>query len=506
MDVIEIDGASNRGIDEIRALRENARLRPASARYKIFYIDEVHMLTREAFNALLKTLEEPPPHVRFIMATTEEHKIPETVLSRCQVFRFRMLNSGEVVEQLRQIAKARGVEVEDPIYYAVARAGAGSMRDAISLFDQVLSLSDEKVSYEEAQLVLGTVDYGVLMDLAGKLHVGDVPGLLERVGQVATAGKDLLQFLRDLVEHYRALLVARNVKAPGELLPLSQEEIQEIAKQAAEIPESEILAAVETLWEAENRMRFLPDARTVLEVSLVKIAKIGRTVEIEELLHRLAGIEAAVQSGRSLRGPGRQESHTSGSVGPAPEAGRTVSTSGPGEKKAGSSSTQTGETKAEDERTDSGGGVAVACEAAGAAPAEAGNLLSRIQDHWTEIVDAAPPLLGGCLCWARPVGLEEGTLVLGVPPDHDFAIKRLTDEEGPAQTAQLIERVLGVRTRVVCRVIEGLSGTGPSDAGIAKALSFDAERLSQDIPNLANVLRMFNGKIVEVRQNGESQG
>jgi len=207
VDVLEIDAASNRGIDEARELRERVKLRPASARYKVYIIDEVHMLSHDAFNALLKTLEEPPPHVIFILATTEVQKVPLTIVSRCQRFDFRRLGRAEIVQRLAEVAGATGLEVEAGVLELIARVSEGSLRDALSILDQVATLGDGRVTLEATHNVLGTVTQEVLVKLVLYLVAGDAAAALRLLQEVDAAGKDLRLFARELADFLRSLLL-----------------------------------------------------------------------------------------------------------------------------------------------------------------------------------------------------------------------------------------------------------------------------------------------------------
>ena len=216
VDVLEIDAASNRGIDEARELRERVKLRPAAARYKVYIIDEVHMLSHDAFNALLKTLEEPPPHVIFILATTEVQKVPLTIISRCQRFDFRRLGRSEIARRLVEVAAATGLEMEAGVPELIARVSEGSLRDALSILDQVATLGDGRVTLETTHSVLGTVTQEVLAKLVLHLVAGDAAAALRLLQEVEAAGKDIRLFAREFADFLRSLLLWRvEGKAPG---------------------------------------------------------------------------------------------------------------------------------------------------------------------------------------------------------------------------------------------------------------------------------------------------
>ncbi|MDD3295782.1 MAG: DNA polymerase III subunit gamma/tau [Candidatus Omnitrophica bacterium] len=271
LDVIEIDGASNRGIDEIRTLRENVKLSAAHSRYKIYIIDEVHMLTQEAFNALLKTLEEPPAHVKFIFATTHPHKVPPTILSRCQKFQFNLLPVEKVVFKLKKIVEAEKLDIKDSLLHTIAQASGGSIRDAESLLDQVVPVILEKGSLEDVFSFLGIVDEESLNQALDKIIKKDLPSCLEFIEKLSADGKDLGIFLNGLIEHARNLLLAKispkNFKELSELSPQGKDAAMALTKVSST---ADILRFIDLLIEAKDLSRTLNTARIPFELALIK--------------------------------------------------------------------------------------------------------------------------------------------------------------------------------------------------------------------------------------------
>ena len=223
VDVIEIDGASNNSVDDIRDLRERVKYAPSGGRYKVYIIDEVHMLSSSAFNALLKTLEEPPPHVIFVLATTEMKKIPATVLSRCQHMPFRRISSSVIKARLKEISDAEGIRISPPAIGLVAKAAEGSMRDSLTILDQISSFSTE-ITEEDVKNLLGITDFGLLADMSKALISGDRVRILEMVDLMSEQGADIRTFSKELVQFFRDLLVASVMRSPAEVLDLSPEE------------------------------------------------------------------------------------------------------------------------------------------------------------------------------------------------------------------------------------------------------------------------------------------
>ncbi len=286
LDVLEIDGASNRGIDEIRNLRENVKYAPSSGKYKVYIIDEVHMLTPEAFNALLKTLEEPPAHVIFVLATTQPQKIPSTIISRCLRFDFHRIPTKEIAEHLSYIAQQEGIEVEEEALLTIARRAEGSMRDAQSIFDQIISYQGEKISQRDLKEMLGLIDQDILFSLTHAIVEGDASKGLGILEEMEIQGYDLLEFAHSLVGHLRSLLLAK-LSQP---LDLSAEEEQRYGEEAKNLDEGYLLRLIKIAQDAEREAKRSPQPRLDLDLAVVKMAKLDSTVQLEEILNRL-GIE-----------------------------------------------------------------------------------------------------------------------------------------------------------------------------------------------------------------------
>ncbi|MBM3250480.1 MAG: DNA polymerase III subunit gamma/tau [Candidatus Omnitrophica bacterium] len=287
LDVIEIDGASNRGIDEIRVLRENVKFAPASGKYKVYIIDEVHMLTTEAFNALLKTLEEPPEFVKFIFATTQPQKVIPTILSRCHRFDFRRITAMEIARQLERIVNAEKLKVDKDVLFAIARSSDGSMRDAESVLDQLISFSrgKEKVSLKDVVSVLGVVEQEALFEIADKIAQKDAKAVLALFNSVIDNGKDISVFLNNLIEHFRNLMVVKVAGQNNQLVDFPQEICDRLSGQSQVFSLEEIFSAFNTLVGAQEMGKRLDSLRIPLEIGLVKLAhdkKGERVVPVKE--------------------------------------------------------------------------------------------------------------------------------------------------------------------------------------------------------------------------------
>ena len=291
VDVVEIDGASNRGIEHIRELREAVKYAPVGGKYKVYVIDEVHMLTNEAFNALLKTLEEPPPHVIFIFATTEPQKIPATIHSRCQRYGFKRVALHEIIERLRTIATAEGIVISESGLAMIARAAEGSMRDSQSLLDQAVSYSGLAIKDEDLQATLGSVAQATLLQFAAGLLGRDAAGLLRHIDTLLEQGQDMRQFLAGVVEHVRNLLIVKVAPDPVEIIELSVADVEAIKQQAAGTDAERLLMLFDSLSKTLDDMRWSPHQRFTLEVGLIKACTIAELRPLSEILGHMKELE-----------------------------------------------------------------------------------------------------------------------------------------------------------------------------------------------------------------------
>ncbi len=283
LDVIEIDGASNRGIDEIRNLRENIRFSPASARYKIYIIDEVHMLTKEAFNALLKTLEEPPSHAIFIFATTEIHRVPLTILSRCQRFDFKRIAVSKIVKLLKKIAQSENIDINDEALLLIARKAEGSMRDAESILDQMISMGGNKVTVEQIRESLGLIDQEVYFEYTQLLNNLDSSEILKYANKVFSSGHDLIDFLHGLQEHFRNFLLAKALQ-DTKLLDVSDYYKDKYKKESQKFSEKDLIHYLQIVTDAELRVKFSVFPELEIEMLLLKLAHKPPSVKLEEII------------------------------------------------------------------------------------------------------------------------------------------------------------------------------------------------------------------------------
>ena len=295
LDVLELDGASNRGIDEVRQIRDNVRYAPSRSRHKIYIIDEVHMLTKEAFNALLKTLEEPPPHVKFFFATTEAHRIPETILGRCQRFDFKRITIDSIVRRLRQICESESIEATDEVLHGIARAARGAMRDSQSLLDKLISFSDTELTLDSLNEIQGVSSFEEVANVVDLLAAKKPAEVLLTIDRMMEQGMDLGEFLSQLTEHLRSLMLFGVGGADTPLLEVTQEELERLKQQGAHFSVDSVIFMIQMLAECRNQMRASGNSRIPVELALVKIAQMEDLRPISEILKRLAGLEQTIQ-------------------------------------------------------------------------------------------------------------------------------------------------------------------------------------------------------------------
>jgi DNA polymerase-3 subunit gamma/tau len=291
-DVFEIDGASNNGVDDVRDLRDNIRYLPSHSRYRIIIIDEVHMLSTSAFNALLKTLEEPPEHVKFIFATTEPHKLPVTKLSRCQRFDFKRVTIPKIIARLRDISGRESVTISDSSLALIARKGDGSMRDSLTALDQVLAFCGNTVCDEDVGTLLGTVDRRLLMGISAAVFSGDTQAALDCIKRVDLVGYNMRQFCQEVIEHFRNLLVIRSVARPEDILDLAPAELDELRTQSGNLTAQDIQRRLTLLIKAENEMAHATFPRLLMEMATLKAALLSPVISIQDLIEKIKTLEA----------------------------------------------------------------------------------------------------------------------------------------------------------------------------------------------------------------------
>jgi len=293
MDVIEMDAASNRKIEDIRELKDKVIYPPAKAKYKIYIVDEVHMLTNQAFNALLKTLEEPPRHLIFILATTDVQKLPQTIISRCQRFDFRRLTSRDIVSNMRNILDKLNVKIDDSILHLIARNSDGAMRDALSLLDQLISYSSN-LTYQDALKILGIANMDFIFSLVENIKNRKIEDSLLAINDIIQEGKDIIQFIKDLIYHYRNLLIAKTSNNAVEIMDMDEGMAKEYIKQSSDMTLDYILRSIEILNDSEKRMSWSTQPRIILEMAVIKLINLEERMSLED---RVRNLEEMISKG-----------------------------------------------------------------------------------------------------------------------------------------------------------------------------------------------------------------
>ncbi|RHW65579.1 DNA polymerase III subunit gamma/tau [Clostridium botulinum] len=297
MDVIEMDAASKRKLEDIKEVIENVKYPPQEGKNKVYIMDEVHMLTQEAVNAFLKTLEEPPSNVIFILATTDPQKLPITILSRCQRFDFRRIRNEEIFERLRAIVSEQGIYADDKSLNLIARMSDGAMRDALSILDQVISTGDGKVEYDQVLDMLGLVTNENLLRITDSIIEKDVEKSMRIIEDIVLSGKDIYNFIKDMITHLRNILMVKVSKNPNEILDMSSENIDLVKEQSEKIRIEEIMRNIKILQEAEQQSKWVKQNRIYLELAVLKMCKIEYDTSKEVILSRLNKIEELIKSG-----------------------------------------------------------------------------------------------------------------------------------------------------------------------------------------------------------------
>ena len=298
MNVIEIDAASNNGVDNIREIREEVAYSPAEGKYKVYIIDEVHMLSIGAFNALLKTLEEPPAYVIFILATTEAHKIPVTILSRCQRYDFRRIGIDTITARLMELLEKEQVEAEEKAVRYVAKAADGSMRDALSLLDQCIAFYlGEKLTYDHVLEVLGAVDTEVFSNFFGKLLRGDIPGCIRALDDLVIQGRELGQFVTDFTWYLRNLLLVRSADQMEDVLDMSTENLRQLKEDAAQVEPETLMRWIRIFSELAGQMKFASQKRIMAEIAVIRLCRPAMERNMDTVFDRIAEVERKLEEG-----------------------------------------------------------------------------------------------------------------------------------------------------------------------------------------------------------------
>lgn len=294
LDVTELDAASHNKVEDVKPIIESVQFPPTNSKYKIFIVDECHMLSNAAWNAMLKTLEEPPKHVKFVFATTEGDKVLATIISRCQRFDLRRIQTNDIVARLKYICEKEGIEAEEDALLAIARGAEGGMRDALSSLDQLISFKGDKVTEEDALGVFGLVSRSALENLAGAILKGDVASILSAIETFDSAGKNMRRLSGELLTHFRNLVVLQALGNKSKSLEATDEQIAVLSEQAKGIDPSRVFKICDQLAEMEDKLRHVLSVRTLIEMSLIRASRIATTASIEELMKAVRELRGEV--------------------------------------------------------------------------------------------------------------------------------------------------------------------------------------------------------------------
>jgi len=476
LDVLEIDGASNRGIDEIRSLRENVKFAPAQGKFKIYIIDEVHMLTQEAFNALLKTLEEPPKHVKFIFATTQPNKVLATILSRCQKFDFRKIPTKDIVGKLTAISKEEKLKVTEDALYAIARAADGSLRDTESILDQLSSFSGRKIALSDVTQVLGSLSEDTLFEMAEAISAGDPPGVLKTIDSLIKDGKDISSVAIELMEYFRNLLIAKVGKDLKELIDLPEESIKRLSEQSGKFSIEDLIYALNVIASSQEMARRSNMTRVPLEMAVIKLSKKESIRSLGEILDRIDDLEKGVTNVRDEEPPVRKPQ-------PKPQAKKPKEDPPPQKK--------------EEDPPQVNKNTSSNIE------------LGQIEDIWPNVirnVKAKKISIASCLMEGEVVSCRGNAVVLGFPKGQSFHREVVERAQNKKVIEEALREIMGEDLILEFTTIEerqkpssiGLSEVYEDDISVPDDSPPDPEALKD--PIVGSAVDIFKGKVVNSKR------
>ena len=498
VDVIEIDGASNTSVDDVREIRENVKFAPFHGQFRVYIIDEVHMLSNSAFNALLKTLEEPPAHAVFIFATTEIHKIPVTILSRCQHYNFRRIARSEIIQRLQHVAAQDQLTLEERSFLALARASEGSMRDALSLLDQAIAYSGKAISHADLELLLGAVPQELVQELIRAILTQNSPAALSSLASLLDRGHDLRAFCADVVERIRNLLVAAVVPSATELRSLietSEEDLNQLSLDAKAVTPEQLQELLAIFIQAEDSLRFSTHPRFVMETAAVRATRLLRSRPSDSLSPQ------PTSPSSSHKPLGDSEGHkTTPSALPIPKPANQ-----PPPFKASKVERPIPSPDPSPKPTVDPTAVSPATEPTPLSPQLSTLRWELVQEE----IAASFPNIAPFLESGRFVGLEGGVVTIGFAKQATVARARLEKEENTRVISQLCERQVGPPIRV--RIIE-LTETHPQGPTMAQARAAKEQehraalfQQAKTNPTVKQALEIFGVELAEVRSIAQQE-
>ena len=465
IDVLEIDGASNRGIDEIRTLRENVKFSPSKGEFKIYIIDEVHMLTTEAFNALLKTLEEPPAHVKFVFATTEPHKVLPTIMSRCQRFDFKKIPPKMILERIEDIATKEKLDVEEKASLLIARSADGSLRDGLVILDQMVSFSGEKIIADDVIELLGMVHKDKMFELSSAVIEKDPASVAKVLDELITSGKDPVFIANSLITHYRDLMILKTTGEPTSDMAFTQEELTQLKEQLEQVSLEEILYILQNLSHCLMLMKSAMFARAPLEIALIRVAGREGTLALTEILAKLEELGEGIG--------GNDDIIASKPVKEEPKKKETVAPSRAAPKE------EEEETTAElDENGTSD------------------NVFDAANFNWKAVLNYVKNKKMSVFTFlnaAKPVEFNAKKLILGFGKAHAFNKEALEANGNRSIIEEAVSKVTGTPVRVEYTILEFLEEEAEDKEDIAEKKAKATEEMK---PSIDQAMDVFGGQIV----------
>jgi DNA polymerase III subunit gamma/tau len=453
IDVIEMDAASNRSVDDVRDLRERVAYAPAAGRWKVYILDEAHMLTKEAWNAFLKTLEEPPPNTVFVLATTESHRVMATIADRCQRFDFQRPSLEQISEVLERVAAAESIELDDGATATIARSASGSFRDALGTLDQLVSFGGPQVHLDSVLELLGAADAELLFGAVDAVIAEDPRGVLTQVNEMARSGRDPSQFARDLLAHLRHLLVTQTIGEAPNTFVVTATDAERLAAQAQAISAASLVRTIDELSAALTAVREGDDARMAVEIALLKAARPDLDPSTEGLLRRIERLEKGLPAAPVATeppAPPTSDASAGGGVGAGGSA--------PGEGSGGQGQDPASDpSHRPEERVAQAGPPAPTPGPAAQVPSELD--IEQVARVWPAVLDQlmqTAPALAASFDGAKPVGVdaEERTVTVGFPAAHTFNKRKAEAPDKREQLSAALEAVLGEELKPAYVVLE----------------------------------------------------
>jgi DNA polymerase-3 subunit gamma/tau len=464
LDVLEIDGASNNGVEQVRELRDNVRYAPSKGHFKIYIIDEVHMLTSAAFNALLKTLEEPPPHVKFIFATTEPQKVLPTILSRCQRFDLHRIPANLIAQHLQFIAGKEKIALDPAAAHAIAKGADGGLRDAESMLDQLVAFCGDKIAEPDVLSVFGFTSEQTVANFTEKILRGETPEALELLHTEADSGKDMMKLMSDLISYLRDLLVGK-VKPEALADDLNPDLQKSLETQAAMIETDRLLELIDQFAAAEGRMKWAPNKRLHFEVAIIKAIQTLNQVTLNEVIENLAALRDGKEQIAPAKLPAKRivEAAVLATPPPRPEVTRVAETP--------------------------------------PAPRNEPPPPSQIdhQEVWrktTEKVRATRKLISGWVDAGTALGIEGRFFLVGFPPDHKSAMESLSIPRTREFLEAIVKEISGQDWKIKFVLKEGLTVAAPVEPAAPKKP--ESQATFKDDPLIREALEIFKGEIKTV--------